>query len=218
MVSMSGSGGARIRANFSVLHLLAAASFSRRVAEIEHEHAEEQFGPFYDDVLANASACILLSVASLEAYANKLFIDWEKHLPSMPEAAMESIWGFAERQSLTDKFDLFLRLREAPAIDRGKTPYQDIRALVELRNALTHIQPEWDDEQSIHKKVSNALRGKFSPSPFLSKTDPLFPKGWATAECTKWAVNACQKFVFTFADLATLEYRFEKYGERLIQV
>lgn len=208
------SANVRVRMNFAVLHLAAAASFARRTAQVEAEHSQDDFGPFFEDILASSSACVLLSVASLEAYANELFIDAERHFPNVPPGAMEAIWSFAERESVTDKFQLFLKLRGVEQLEKGSSPYQDVWALVKLRNALTHFQPEWDDEQGEHEKVSNALRGRFVPSSFVEGNEDLFPKRWAAHGCTAWAVQSCQDFVGEFSRHAGIADRFEKFRDR----
>jgi hypothetical protein len=157
---MSGTLTGRVRANLAVNHLLSAAMFSRRVGKVEAEHAGEKFSGFYDEILPNASACVLLTTASLEAYANEMFINREKHLPDIPEVAMNAIWRSAERATLSEKFDLFAQLKSAPAVGWwSKSPAQDIQALVKLRNALTHFRPEWDDEQVSHDKLARPCAG-----------------------------------------------------------
>jgi hypothetical protein len=69
------SATVKTRTNYAVPHLLSAAIFSRRLGEIEAEHSGQDFGPFWDEILAHASATVFLAVAGLESYANELFID-----------------------------------------------------------------------------------------------------------------------------------------------
>ena len=66
---------ATMRVNLAVQHLLAAARFSRDVGRLESEHKGQQFGEFWESIFHPAMACILTTVASLEAYANELFSD-----------------------------------------------------------------------------------------------------------------------------------------------
>lgn len=61
--------------HFGVPHLIAAARHSRAVKALEDENIGKPFGPFYDEVLGDSSACILLCVAGLEAYINEFFAD-----------------------------------------------------------------------------------------------------------------------------------------------
>jgi len=204
-----------VRSNFSIPHILAAARFSRLVAEIESENKGQPFGPFYDEILSFSTGCIFTCVASLESYANELFVDYEKNFPSMRSEIMERLWEFFEQKPLLEKFEFALLLRQAPKLDKSNHPYQDIDALIKLRNALTHFKPEWDDEQVVHSKVSARLKGRFVPSPFMGEGDPLFPKRWATHGCTKWAVSSCLDFVYEFEKLSGIEHRFTKFQDRL---
>jgi len=96
-----------------------------------------------------------------------------------------------------------------PKLDRGKAPYQDVKILIDLRNALTHFKPEWENEADEHKKISDKLGGKFTGGPFL-KTDPLlFPRRWACHGCTAWVVLSAMEFAREFEKLSGL---LSKYG------
>src|SRR5258706_2586528 len=55
--------------------MLAAARFSREVGAIENENKGQPWGEFWGGIFHRATACILTSVASLEAHANELFSD-----------------------------------------------------------------------------------------------------------------------------------------------
>src|SRR5439155_9055858 len=66
---------AALRTNFSILHLLAAAHFSRHVADLEQAQTGEPFGAFFEEIVWFSSACVLSCSAGLEAYANELFVD-----------------------------------------------------------------------------------------------------------------------------------------------
>jgi hypothetical protein len=72
------SATVKTRMNYAVPHLLSAAIFSRRVGEIEAKHSGQAFGPFWDEILAHATATVFLTVAGLESYANELFVDMTK--------------------------------------------------------------------------------------------------------------------------------------------
>lgn len=205
----------RVRSNFAVPHLLAAAQFSRQVSKIENENQGRPFGPFYEEILSFSLACVSLSVAALEAYANELFIDYHKYFQDIRSDVMKKLWELIEQKSLLEKFEFALLLRQSPMFEKGTRPYQDIDILIRLRNALIHFKPEWNDEQAVHAKISTQLQGKFAPSPFMGSGDPLFPKRWATTGCTKWAVESSVSFLHKFEELAQIEHRFDPYADRL---
>ena len=192
----------RRRADGALNSLWAAAYFSRGVARFEHDSGDA----FAGEILAMSSACIFSCWASLEAYANELFVDRAKILPSYQPALLDRLWMTLERESTLDKFDLILLFRGSKPLKKDSRPYQDVAALRELRNALIHFTPEWEDEPKTYKRVSDKLRYKFTPSPFGSKDDPLiFPNSWATHQCTKWAVESCHQFMQEFEHHAKID-------------
>lgn len=206
---------ATVRMNFSVQHILAAAKFSRHVNIIEQENHDKPFGAFYEDILAYSSACVSSSVSSIEAYANELFVDVEKNFPDLKPDVMHKLWGFFEQRPLLDKFDFALLLRGKTELDKGVSPYQDIAALIALRNALTHFKPEWENDQAVHAKVSARLSGRFKPSQYFQGHEPIFPRRWACHSCTKWAVDSCITFVEAFDSQANLTPHLKPFLDRI---
>ena len=95
------SGSASFQMRFAVQNLMAAALFSRLVGEIESTNVGNDYGPFMDELLSYATACILCSVASLEAYANEFYHDRELYLPGFREEVADKFWElFGRNQSL----------------------------------------------------------------------------------------------------------------------
>lgn len=202
-----------VRTNFSVLHLLSAARLSRLVVQVERDNAGQPFGPFFDELLAYATACVMTSVAGLESYANEVFLDYQRNFPDADGPLLEKIWSFYEGKPLLEKFQFAMFLRHVPDLDKGADPYQSIDALVQLRNGLIHFKPEWSNKQVEHRKLANRLRNYFDPSPYYPGS--RFPLGWATANCTKWAVSSCIQFVSHFEEQTGLEHRLTKFMDRL---
>ena|SRR5439155_6633148 len=110
---------AALRTNFSILHLLAAAHFSRHVAEIEHAHNGEPFGAFFEEIIWFSSACILSCSAGLEAYANELFVDRSEHFPNLRPEVADKLWELFEQKPTLEKFDMALLLKQKPLLDRA---------------------------------------------------------------------------------------------------
>ena len=81
-----------LRANFSVSHLLAAASFSRAVGKLESDNKGRPFGDFFEDIQSNAIATVLTATAALESYANELFVDHATVFPNQPSRKLEELW------------------------------------------------------------------------------------------------------------------------------
>lgn len=209
------SATARFQMRFSVQHLMAAAQFSRRVGEIECDNAGQPFGPFFDEILWHATACVFCCVASLEAYANEFFIDREQHFPDLRQEVANKFWELFEQKPLLEKFDLALLLKNQPSLDRGSRPTQDVHALVSLRNALTHFKPEWEEEQVVHDRVSRLLQNRFPPSVFLTGDRTLFPRLWASHGCMSWAIHTCLEYAQAFEAAAGIPPKFAKFMSRL---
>jgi hypothetical protein len=204
-----------LRVNYSVPHLLSAAVLSRRVGEIETDHEAKELGLFWDDLLAHATACIFLSVAGLESYANELFADKDVTFPSVHKELLEAIWATFEQKTILEKFDLVLLFREKPTLEKGAEPYQSIHALVRLRNALMHFKPEWNHQQVEHKKLSDKLRSYFETNVHMRGDPGVFPRAWVSHSCTTWAVNSVRRFLEHFEARAELLCKLEQFTDRL---
>jgi len=219
-VTMQATG--RTRVNLSVPHLLSACLFSRQVRELEEENLGRELGAFWEPILAHATANVLLTVAALESYVNELFSDHDTSFLGLPTAKLKKCQKAYEqrkaykREPIMGKFDLALQLRKAGSLERGKSPAQDVKFLIRLRNALTHFKPEWFDKQQEHAKLSAQLAKRFSPSAFFPKDEPIFPRGWATHGCTAWAVKSAINFISEFESQAGLPKRLEKFKSRLL--
>ena len=205
----------RTQRRFSVLHLLSAAHFSRQVCALERKNAGQRFGAFFEEILANATASVFACVASLEAYANEFYIDRAANFPDLRPEVADKFWELYERKPILVKFDLALLLKNRPPLDRGRRPTQDITALLELRHALTHFKPEWEDEKNAHAKLSGGLQGRFAPSQSLPNESALFPLQWACHGCTSWAVDSCREYVRAFETAAGLAHKLDKFESRL---
>src|SRR6266536_1558077 len=116
---------AMLRTNFAVQHMLAAARFSRRVADIE------DFGEFWEEILHQSSACVFTAAASLESYANELFFERQTAFPGFASELLDKLWETFEQKPTLEKFEFALLLRGKPQFVKGARPYQDVAAVIE---------------------------------------------------------------------------------------
>jgi hypothetical protein len=126
MLVRVGTITAKVKVNLAVQHMLAAARFSREVGNLEHQYEGQEFAAFWEGIFHNATACILTTVASLEAYANELFSDRNTLFPEYSPELMHNLWETYERKPVLGKFAFALLLLRKPTMDRGARPYQDI--------------------------------------------------------------------------------------------
>jgi hypothetical protein len=206
--AFSASAVGHVQIRFAVQHLLAAASFSRRVGEVERAHAGEGFGSFFDEILHAASACVFMAAASLEALSNELLEDVGV-APSLPPGKL------FDEERLVDKFDALLVARGAQKLDRGSSPVQDVLSLLSLRNALVHFKPAPIHDQSSHQRVSQRVGDKLR-SPFLGPSELLFPLAWASHARTCWAVEQVAAFEALVTQRLGLASRMAKHAARII--
>jgi hypothetical protein len=200
------------RVHLSVLHLLSASLFTRNLLTAEEIYVGQPLGEFWTEIQANATAAVMMAVAALEAYANELFVDHARVFPKVRIELMAKLWELYEQKPPLEKFDFALFLLEAAPLDRGAAPYQDVAALIKLRNGLTHFKPEWSDEQSDHARISNALEHRAARSPFFPGDAPLFPSAWSCYATAKWAVKSVIAFSSEFDRRASLTDRFAPYA------
>lgn len=205
----------RQKSAFAVQHMMAAARFSRMCGDVEISHKDEPLGSFYDEQISYVSATVLLAVASLESNINEYFSEPSANFSEVEEKVFKEILPLIEKKSILEKYQIALVLKGKAKFDQGKQPYQDTDALIKLRNALVHFQPEWHDEQKLHKKIEIKLKGRFDINPFIGDNGVFFPQQCMSYGCTKWAVVTALSFMKAFSKKSGLPYRFEIFETRL---
>lgn len=199
LMPIVGSAQARMRTNLALHQLLAACKASSRLTKIEEDNAGQPLGGFWDDILYEALSVALLTVASLEAYANELYFENAALSGTVPPAATSLIAELVERESILNKYDLAMGLSCRARLNRGANYVQNVDALIKLRNEVVHFHPQWDGPDSKHAHFSKKLNARFSPSPFL-RDEELFPRAWASASFASWALKSTKQFMDRFCE------------------
>jgi hypothetical protein len=208
---------ARTRVNLALHHLLAACRGCAAIGAIEVAHKRDIYGPFWDEILHNALSVSALSVAALEAYANQLYCDRVLEKAGVRTAASQEIVALVDREQILSKYSLILSFYKDARLDRGSTPVQNADALIRLRNAVVHFQPEWFDSQDKHERLSKLLAYKFEPSPYL-KAEPIFPRAWASHSFAVWALKTTVSFIDYFHAQIGTESFLEKWRARISEL
>lgn len=206
------------RSNFSVMHLMSAARFSRLCYKVEEENKGKSYGPFIEEVNAYTTSAVLLSVASIEANINETFADALDNFVSIgnfDQNFIKIIWQTIEKEPILDKYQFVLNMKGKGDLDKSTATYQSIQTLIKVRNALVHYKPEWHDNQVEHDKIGKILRGKFKLSPFLDELSPIFPMRCMTHGFTQWAVQSSLRFFDWYSSLADLPNRYTDFSDRL---
>ena len=205
----------RQRSAFAVQHMMAAARFSRMCGEIEIANKEQPLGEFFDRQIGAVSATVMLATASLESNINEYLCEPEQVFPNLLEDSPHTLVQLLEQKSILEKYQSVLSFRGVAEYAAGEPPYQDVDALIKLRNALVHFKPEWHDEQELHRKIEGRLKGRFEINPAIGENGVFFPQQCMSYGCTKWAVNVTLQFMRDFSERSGLPYRFEKFAARI---
>jgi hypothetical protein len=198
---------ARLKHSFSKQHLAAADYFADQAERIEiaaHSKAE-QADPIAHRAYVTGS--IVSAAAALESSINELFLEAADRNPHTvrglaPEvlARMEGLWLRIERKPLLEKYQIALILADKPRLDEGRTTFEDAASLCNLRNALVHYKPEWDDETEVHRRLQRRLNSKFDLNPLAPKGSLWFPHVCLGSGCAKWCVQVVRTFAADFCE------------------
>ncbi|UJB66478.1 hypothetical protein YS110_17815 [Acidovorax sp. YS12] len=203
-----------MRHYLSIGHLSAAVLFADQCKESE---STAQTTPLDSPQRRQHNACaissLIVSAAFLEATINEIFSDCSdahsnEQITSLPaRALMASLWkkGIPRTASysIIEKYEIALELNSKPAFNAGTSPYQDVKLLIELRNALIHYEPETIVGFSGHEtpqqhKFEKRLKGKFPINPLTGLGNPFYPDKVLGAGCAQWAVRAAVAFTDDF--------------------
>ncbi|RZN36921.1 MAG: hypothetical protein EF813_06160 [Methanosarcinales archaeon] len=202
------SGTLSLKTDFSGHHMLSAAHFARQSAIIEKNYKDEITEELRAEHRAYVTGAIIVSVASLEATINEVFIraidDDDDDLfkdfdPTIPKVLAEFwTWDIVKRSPVIEKYRCVLSVANKEAFDCGSSPYQEMDNLIKLRNALVHYKPEWDTDLKNHKRIENRLKSRFNINPFSHDNNAFFPKKCLGHGCAEWSVKSTIEFIEDF--------------------
>jgi hypothetical protein len=96
--------------------------------------------------------------------------------------------------NILEKHTFALQILEKGTLDFGKVPGQQVKALINLRNALTHYEPEWQSSEDEAHKIEKQLKGQFAPNALAGLGNPFWPAQCLGYGCCKWAIEAVVAF------------------------
>lgn len=207
---------------FSHYHIQAAALFARRSAKLEKEHGGKNVttSEVFSEHRAYVTGAILSAVSFLEAEINEIFADaaddQREHIHQLGDVIflLSRMWSLGVPKTASypvlDKYLIALALADRPGFDKGAAPYQDVRLLIKLRNALVHFEPEYTArDASGSRRLEQNLRGRFPLNPLTGSRTPFFPELCMSHGCAKWAVESSVKFVDDFCSRMALRPVFD---------
>jgi hypothetical protein len=170
---------------------------------------------------------ILASASFLEAMINELYQDVAegyRHFgvtdPILEEvrSRMEAYWertGGGRRGRLLEKVD------EIADIDRSTRPYEDVRTLLDIRNALVHYRPNDGYTARQARRWEAQLKGRFEPNPIRSNVERAWWPEYALGSgCAVWAHMSARALADEIADRLGIspDYARHKAGSWFDQV
>jgi hypothetical protein len=209
-------GDTACRSYLADTHITSAFLLAERTANLDAEDPRS-YERMRSESHAGACSAVLLSVAFLEAFINELLANASDgqtvsnsfaRLPGAAYRRLALLWraGVPRRAgyAILDKYRLTLIAADKPPLDEGRNPFQDTHALITLRNALTHYEPEWviqrgtDESGTDDHKLTRLLRAKFPSSRFVRERDPWYPDHCLGAGCALWAARTSLSFAHDF--------------------
>ncbi len=193
----------------------------------EREDALLQQAPLFDmRHFCSVISAVMESVAFLEAAINEVFQDvadnYQHHvsqLDSNCRELMAALWIATRngRIDILDKYDFALRFGKHGGLDKARRPYQDVKALVELRNHIAHYRPE-EVGVDIEHKLAEQLRGRFPRNALMANSgNPDFPSHLLGAGCANWSWRSARAFADEFALTMGIQLNHQRfdYGDPL---
>lgn len=149
------------------------------------------------DCAAISVSTILSATSTLEAYVNETITIHAKH--NRRKGSLDLfVQGFMEQSILTRLESLFIALGIGK-IDWGKQPYQSLKLLFMVRNALVHHEGKDDVVVSEGYYPKKALKSLVGHIKSLYRDDDLSPYHWYTHISTPngavWATNTMLEIV-----------------------
>lgn len=210
----------RVKANLSRPLLATARLFARHCGEIADREGELDWPqPSWEASRSYAIGAVVMAVSALEASINELYleaVDRNTHalgaLTAEQIAQLEVLWEAVDRTQILAKYQLVLAVCGKERLAKGAEPHQSADALIDLRNAVVHFKPEWDDELDEHARLEKRLARKFDSCVLASRAQGRmvwFPGRCLGAGCAKWAVATVERFVVEFCGRLGIRGRFE---------
>lgn len=228
------------RTYLSIAHVSAAVHFAR--LSTNHEADETRIfldqSRFSENWLFENNAYVIASILSmaafLEAVINELFSNaldnqGEKivRLDEKTRQSLADTWIRVKsdrRIGTLEKYQCALEATRKNKFNDGTSPFQDVRCVIDLRNALVHYVPETrespadeNSELAFFTKLEKRLKGKFNPSPlYRNSNEPFFPSRCLSAGCAKWVIMSGLTFTDAFFSRIDITATYDHIRPRLI--
>ena len=199
-----------IRTYFSIQHLQSAWIFSRRAKQLEHSYKESEFKNIYLDHRSSVLGALILTVSFLESNINEFYADISDNMFHSYEGLdpkkailIKKQWEKGNprtaRSPILKKYEVALGMLSDSTFEKDKAPFQNVNALIKLRNSLVHYESEWvfSNKRRLHMQ-EKSLKGKFPLNPIAGEGNRFFPDKCLGYGCAAWSLKNSLDFVFSF--------------------
>jgi len=218
-VNIEGRGlSVKSRHYFSMSFIVAAAHLASEAKRIEdgydgvsNEYLQEHHVLHRGLVVA----AVVSSASCLEAWINEFFSDADephvatlKPLSESIRETMAGLWNLGiprtAKYSILEKYNIAYFVIKNKKLDMSRNPAQDVGCLVQLRNALVHYEPNWQEHESIAKdahRLEKIMKSRISICNKLTGgPNPFYPDKLLGYGCAKWAVETSVNFINNFCN------------------
>jgi len=166
-----------------------------------------------------ALTAIVESVAFLEAAINEILQNVADGIPIHPrdslddrsKDAIKAIWEAADqgRMGTLEKYQVLLLCSGAEPLERGSSPYQEAKLLIELRNHVIHFKPSWvtdGDPWKITRKLENRFPRNNSRA---IGNDTWSDRDLFGAGCAEWTWRSARSLTDEVARRLDLTFNYQ---------
>jgi hypothetical protein len=219
MVMVRAQATPTIRRNFAATHLKSGAGAARAAYKIEQENDVLVFGDWYSGMMEYVPVAMIMSGASLEAFANELIEDiltghTALFVSTEYKSELEKLKADRSRNALVR----FKKIGElfGKSVDEGSTTWKGMLLLIDARNFFMHSRPRWD-----HIAVSdrdrclvNGLKARV-PIVHAFRQEIIFPHAFMTYGCAKWSVQTVAEFLVEFTTLLGVPNQLAPFNQQI---
>jgi hypothetical protein len=200
-----------IRSNFATHHLRAAIRDAHNAHVVEQANDTTNFGPWFDGMMMHVPVAVIMSAAALEANSSEIIQDRvDELLPLQPTSLLlKELKNLSSDRSghVMGKYGkLAGLLNKTPNVNSPS--WHNAELLFRFRNSFMHFKPAWDDQTDVHdSKLVKELKARVPVTPAY-QSNFMFPYGFLTYGCAKWAVEIARDFSSEFCALIGVRDRF----------
>jgi hypothetical protein len=208
-----------LRADLAASHLRAAVRAARNAQELELTNDTTKIGPWFEEIMCLVPVSVVMAGAALEANVNEQIQDiLDKPAGTLSDARRLLLTNIKDDRTgnSLDKY-LELALLFDKVADKGCSPWEQSKTLVEFRNFFMHFKPAWQHgDEPPQTKLARALSTKLPLAGPYRQTMFTFPHALMTYECAKWSVRTALDFSKYFSGLLNIADRLAPWRSQLI--